>query len=86
VSYDPDFGEDLTPPNLTLLDKLTVADPIAVSLHGRDEITGPLSALPAAASTETVTFGLARPADPAAQPIDPMGEPPAPGGETDMPA
>lgn len=58
VSYDPQLNEDLTPPNLMLLDSLTAADLIEITMHSNDEITGRLGQHPAEASTEGIHFKL----------------------------
>jgi hypothetical protein len=58
VNYDPQFEEDLTPPNLVLLDSLTAADLIKITLHADQDVTGQLGQLPADATGDGIHFEL----------------------------
>ena len=63
VSYDPEFKEDLTPPNLVLLDSLAAVEVIGISIHSAEKVAGRLRSLPAAVSTDTIRFELTHSAD-----------------------
>ena len=58
ASYDPQFEEDLTPPNLLLLDSLTAEDLIEISVHSNEDVSGRLGQLPAVATAEGIRLEL----------------------------
>jgi len=56
VSYEPQFEEDLTPPNLVLLQDLSADDVVEISIRSSAQLDGSLAALPGRASTKTIHF------------------------------
>lgn len=58
VGYGPDSGDDLSVPDLTLVDKLDPQDVITITLRTTAEVTGDLARLPGAASTGRVRVSL----------------------------
>jgi hypothetical protein len=85
ISYDPEFEEDLTLPSLVLLDKLTVTDRITTRLHGAEDVIGHLQELPAAASTESLTFELTHAGEAIPEGGDAVPEPDDASGEDLLP-
>jgi hypothetical protein len=63
VSYSPDFEEDLTPPNVILLDRLSANDVIHIAVHSTGDIASPLQGLPASVSSDKVRFSFGPPED-----------------------
>ncbi len=62
VSYEPRFEEDLTPPNLVLLQDLSADDVVEISIRSSAQLDGSLAALPGRASTKTIHFTVEQPA------------------------
>ena len=77
VSYDLDGEDDLTPPNLALLEELAASDSVDITIHGTRPLEGRLATLVTKASTETIRFSLADAGEDSGQPVkdepDPAG-------------
>jgi hypothetical protein len=59
VSYDLDGEDNLTPPNLALLEELAATDSVDITIHGTRLLEGHLAKLAEKASTGTIRFWLA---------------------------
>jgi hypothetical protein len=58
LNYDPSFDEDVTPPDVALLDRLTESDVITITLRNAVDVVDSMRGIPAAASTKSVRFEL----------------------------
>jgi hypothetical protein len=76
VHYDVESEENLTLPNLVLLDPLTAADVVIIGVNATSDVVGKLGDLPAAASTKSIRFELNQGAG--------GGPEPAPAADTDV--